>query len=87
MSRPCPLTAVESDADEQHQESLLKIFLTTAQHFCLCPRPVAGMGWCVGGFTDLFAPVTDPRQPELITYPLAALLFAGPVGHPNSLHQ
>jgi hypothetical protein len=30
-----------------------------------------------GSFTDLFAPVTDPRHPELITYPLAALLFAG----------
>jgi hypothetical protein len=72
-----PLTAVEPDADEQDQEALLKIFLATARHFCPCPRPLAGVGRCVGNFTDLFASVTDPRQPELITYPLAALLFAG----------
>ncbi len=64
MSHSRPLTVVASDADEQDQESLLKTFLATAQHF-------------FGSFTDLFAPVTDPRQPELITYPLAALLFAG----------
>jgi hypothetical protein len=54
----------EPDSDEQDQEALLKTFLATAQHF-------------FGSFTHLFAPVTDPRQPELITYPLAALLFAG----------
>ena len=30
-----------------------------------------------GSFTDLFAPITDPRQPALITYPLAAFLLAG----------
>lgn len=64
MSHPRPSTAVASDADEQDQESLLKTFLATTQHF-------------FGSFTDLFAPVTDPRQPALITYPLAALLFAG----------
>jgi hypothetical protein len=64
MFHPRPSTAVASDADEQDQESLLKTFLATARHF-------------FGSFTDLFAPVTDPRQPELITYPLAAVLFAG----------
>jgi len=64
MSHPRLSTTVEPDADEQDQETLLKTFLATTQHF-------------FGSFTDLFAPVADPRQPELITYPLAALLFAG----------
>ena len=64
MSHPRPSTTVEPDADEQDQETLLKTFLATTQHF-------------FGSFTDLFAPVAFPRQPELITYPLAALLFAG----------
>jgi hypothetical protein len=55
---------VASDADEPDQAALLKTFLATVQHF-------------FGSFTARFVPVTDPRQPELITYPLAALLFAG----------
>jgi hypothetical protein len=50
--------------DEQAQASVLKTLLATAQHF-------------FGSFLDLFAGVRDPRQPELIIYPLAALLFAG----------
>ena len=64
MSHSRPLTAVEPDVDEQDQEALLRTFLATVQHF-------------FGSFADLFAPVTDPRQPARITYPLAALLFAG----------
>jgi len=55
---------VDPDADEQAQAAVLQIFLATAQHF-------------FGSFERLFARVTDPRWPELITYPLAALLFAG----------
>jgi len=54
----------EPDADEQAQDDVLRAFLSTAQHF-------------FGGFSTLFAGVTDPRQPALITYSLAALLFTG----------
>ena len=55
---------VEPAAEEQAQASLLKTLLATAQHF-------------FGSFIHLFTGVRDPRQPALITYPLAALLFAG----------
>jgi hypothetical protein len=55
---------VDPDAEEQAQASVLKTLLATAQHF-------------FGGFIRLFAGVSDPRQPELITYPLAAVLFTG----------
>jgi len=59
---PSPVTT--PDLDEQAQSALLRAFLSTAQHF-------------FGGFLPLFAAITDPRQPALITYPLAALLFTG----------
>jgi len=49
--------------DTQDQSALLQAFLATAQHF-------------FGGFVQMFAPITDPRRPEFIVYPLAALLFA-----------
>jgi hypothetical protein len=55
---------VDPAAEEQAQASVLKTLLATAQHF-------------FGSFIHLIAGVSDPRQPELITYPLAALLFAG----------
>jgi len=64
MSHTRLSSVVKPDSDVQDQEALLKTFLATAQHF-------------FGSFTHLFAQVTDPRRPELITYPLAALLFAG----------
>lgn len=64
MSHPRSSSAADPDSDEQDQEALHTTFLATTQHF-------------FGNFTDLFAPIADPRQPELITYPLAALLFAG----------
>ena len=64
MSPSRTLSAVEPDADEQDQVALLQTFLTTVHHF-------------FGSFTHLFAGVSDPRRPELITYPLPALLFAG----------
>jgi len=54
----------DHDPDEQAQAALLKAFLATAHHF-------------FGSFSRLFAGVSDPRVPALITYPLAALLFAG----------
>ncbi len=50
--------------DTQDQSALLQAFLATTQHF-------------FGGFVRMFAPITDPRRPEFIVYPLAALLFAG----------
>jgi hypothetical protein len=55
---------VDPDAEEQAQALVLKTLLTTAQHF-------------FGGFIHLFARVHDPRRPELITYPMAAVLFTG----------
>jgi hypothetical protein len=54
----------QADRDVQEQEAVLQIFLATVHHF-------------FGSFKQLFASVTDPRQPALITYPLAALLTAG----------
>jgi hypothetical protein len=65
------------DTEEQAQASVLKTLLATTQHFCPCPRPLAGVDRCVGSFTHLFTGVSDPRRPELITYPLPAVLFAG----------
>ncbi len=59
-----PLPTVDLTAEEQAQASILKTLLATAQHF-------------FGSFIHLFAGVSDPRRPALITYPLAALLFAG----------
>ena len=55
---------VKPDAEEQAQASVLKTLLATTQHF-------------FGSFPHLFAGVSDPRRPELITYPLPAVLFAG----------
>jgi hypothetical protein len=64
MSPITPSLTVDPTAEEQAQAAVLKALLATAQHF-------------FGSFPHLFASVTDPRQPELITYPLAALLFTG----------
>ena len=55
---------IDPAIDEQAQALVLKTLLATAQHF-------------FGNFIHLFVGVRDPRQPELIIYPLAALLFAG----------
>jgi hypothetical protein len=52
------------DEDQQEQFWILKAFLTTFHHF-------------FGDFDALVQGVDDPRRPELITYPLAALAFAG----------
>jgi len=52
------------DSDIQQQEALLSIFLVTVQHF-------------FGGLNSLFHPVSDPRDPLHIIYPLPALLTAG----------
>ena len=55
---------VEPAVEEQAQTAVIKTLFATAQHF-------------FGSFTHFFAGVSDPRRPELITYPLAAVLFAG----------
>jgi hypothetical protein len=52
------------DEDQQDQFSILNAFLTTCHHF-------------FGDFGALFQSVDDPRRPELIIYPLEALIFAG----------
>jgi hypothetical protein len=51
-----------SDRDEQ--VAIIESFLATTQHF-------------FGDWTTLFDPVRDPRDPNLITYSLAAQFFAG----------
>jgi hypothetical protein len=52
------------DPDEQAQLSILRACLKTAWHF-------------FDGFAGLFGSVHDPRNPNLITYPLVAVCFAG----------
>jgi hypothetical protein len=54
----------DMDQDEQEQLSILRAYLKTIWHY-------------FGGLTRLFCPVYDPRNPDLITYPLAAMCFAG----------
>ncbi|MEA3340830.1 MAG: transposase family protein, partial [Chloroflexota bacterium] len=65
MSTPSELASeCMPDTDTQQQEELLKSLLVTVQHF-------------FGGFSQLFQPVTEPRNPRYITYPLAALGTVG----------
>jgi hypothetical protein len=70
MAKPSPaanrhvLASADMDQDEQKQLSIIRVSLKTARHF-------------FGDFVDLFHPVHDPRDLDLITYPLAALGFAG----------
>ena len=67
MSNPNPVPAEPNQAEyeeRQKQHSILNVFLTTVYHF-------------FGDFDTLFQPVTDPRRPDLIIYPLKALLFTG----------
>ena len=68
MSEPAPALSVlpdaADDADARQQVALLKALLLTVQHF-------------FGGFRRLFGPVSDPRQPAYITYPLPAVLATG----------
>jgi hypothetical protein len=70
MAQPNPATeqqtlvSAEMDPDERKQLSIIRASLKTIRHF-------------FGGFGDLFLPVHDPRNLDLITYPLAAMGFAG----------
>ena len=54
----------EKDHQSQAQENLLKAFTSTIYHF-------------FGGWQQLFKGIRDPRNLDLITYPLAELLCTG----------
>lgn len=64
MNGAMPEPNQDRDEDQHEKFLILKAFLTTFHHF-------------FGDFDALFQTVDDPRRPELITYPLAALAFAG----------
>lgn len=57
------ISALEEKA-QQEQHELMHALIGTLHHFG-------------GGFSPLFAHVTDPRDPLKITYPLASLAFGG----------
>ena len=61
-----PPTAEGKEWDEEawEQARLLKAYFGTSKHY-------------FGGFGRLFKGIRDPRNPDLITYPLAGLLFTG----------
>ena len=52
------------DRQEKEHEEIVQSLLCTVQHF-------------FGGFPGLFSGVSDPRNPNKITYPLPSLAFAG----------
>ena len=56
--------ALSLDQDEREQLALIHALVVTVHHF-------------LGGFSQLFRPIHDPRVPYLITYPLASMGFAG----------
>ena len=58
------LVSEDMDPDEQKQLSIIRASLKTAWHF-------------FGDFADFFHSVHDPRNLDLITYPLAAIGFTG----------
>ena len=70
MANPIPaanqqaLVSADMDQDQQAQLSIIRANLKTTWHF-------------FGDFGALFHPVHDPRNPDLITYPLAAMGFTG----------
>jgi hypothetical protein len=70
MAKPNPATEqrvsapTEMDQDEQEQLSIICACLKTTWHY-------------FGDLERCFQAVHDPRNPDLITYPLAALGFAG----------
>jgi hypothetical protein len=61
-----PPTAECKEWDEEawEQARLLKAYFGTSKHY-------------FGGFDRLFKGIRDPRNPDLITYPLGGLLFTG----------
>jgi hypothetical protein len=63
VSEAKEISALEERAKQEQQE-LMRALIGIVQHF-------------FGGFSLLFAHVTDPRNPLKITYPLPSLAFAG----------
>jgi hypothetical protein len=57
-------TPTDLDQDEQEQLAIIRACLKTIWHY-------------FGDLGSFFDPVHDPRNPVLITYPLAAMCFAG----------
>jgi hypothetical protein len=51
----------------QEQEAVLQVFLATIHHY-------------FGSFSQLFAPIPDPRQPTWIADPLVVLWVTGHLG-------
>jgi hypothetical protein len=70
MAKPSPAAEqrvcapADMDQDEQEQLSIIYACLKTIRHY-------------FGDVGECFHPVHDPRNPDLITYPLAAMGFAG----------
>jgi hypothetical protein len=70
MAKPNPVTEqhipapADMDPDEQEQLAIIRACLKTIWHY-------------FGDLGSFFHPIHDPRKPELITYPLAAMCFAG----------
>jgi hypothetical protein len=58
------LVSADMDQDEQKQLSIIYASLKSTRHY-------------FGEFADLFHAVHDPRNPDLITYPMGAVGFAG----------
>ncbi len=76
-SRFSPKVEAFFDGGAEGQRKILGALLGTVQHF-------------FGDFSSLFSHVTDPRSPNKIRYPLAALGFAGVLlylGHLESRRQ
>jgi len=55
---------IHHEEDQEDQQKLMEILITTLHHF-------------FGPFPRLLDEVTDPRNPKMITYPLASLFFSG----------
>jgi len=58
------VNAEEWDEEAREQARLLKAFFGTGKQY-------------FGGFNQLFKGISDPRNPDLIVYPLVGLLFTG----------
>jgi hypothetical protein len=56
--------AEQYEKEQEEQKSLIGVFISTVKHF-------------FGPFNRLFSGVTDPRNPQQITYPLSCLAFSG----------
>ena len=77
VSVDSPTVEQQLKQDEQEKRALVGAFVSTAQHF-------------LGGFTQLFRQVADPRAPHLILYPLVSLALTGVLlfaGHLKSRRQ